>query len=56
MAYWTDDHALDMEQRKLDAAQADARRRMDEAKLRGSGLQTQEEEYLAWRETEAWEN
>ena len=31
MAYWTDDRALDQEQRRLDAAQADAKRKLDAA-------------------------
>jgi hypothetical protein len=30
VAYWTDDRRLDLEQRRLDAAQADAKRKLDE--------------------------
>ncbi|MEQ6332941.1 hypothetical protein [Sphingobium sp. MK2] len=56
MAYWTDDRRLDMEQRRLDAEQADAARRIEEKKLRDAGERTDQEERMAWAETQAWED
>lgn len=56
MAYWTDDRRLDIEQRRLDAAQADAARRIEEKKLRDAGERTDQEERMAWAETQAWED